>query len=109
MRVYIFTSHEIQTIKRFHMDGRKTQAIRTLKHRCEERKANLEEHIQILDDFLSDYANPEPECFGTEKVNEVDLGGLNLDCLKCAAQGRCLTAYVEAQRSAPTANLEENQ
>ena len=93
MREYIFTRNEIQAIKQFHQDGRKTQAIRLLKHRCEAQKAELEEGIQVLNDFLNDYENPEPPCFGSDKVREV-----HLDCLKCAAQGRCVTAYVEAQK-----------
>ena len=57
MRGYIFTPHEIQMIEQFHQDGWKSQAVRLLKHRCEERKAKLEEHLKILNDFLNDYAN----------------------------------------------------
>lgn len=102
MREYIFTPHEIQTIKQYHKDGRKTQAIITLKHRCKEQKANLTEHIQILGDFLDDYANPTPECFASDKVREV-----HMDCLKCGAQGRCVSAYVEAQRSASKVRTNE--
>lgn len=99
MREYIFTKNEIEAIKQFHQDGRKTQAIRLLKHRCEEQKANLEEHIQILDDFLNDYKDPTPPCFGTDKVFKSDKEReVNPDCLQCGAQGKCITAYMEGQR-----------
>ena len=93
MREYIFTRNEIQKIKQFHQDGRKTQAIRLLKHRCEGLKAELEDDVQVLNDFLNDYENPEPECFATDKVREI-----HLDCLKCAAQARCIMAYLEAEK-----------
>lgn len=59
MREYIFTRNEIQRIKQFHQDGQKTQAIRLLKHRCEGVKKALEDDIQVLNDFLNDYASPE--------------------------------------------------
>ena len=96
MREYIFTRNEIKKIKQFHQDGRKTQAIRLLKHRCEGQKAELEEHIQILDDFLNDYASPEPECFGSEDVLIVDEI-YKEKCLMCCAEAKCLVEHMSRQ------------
>ena len=106
MRGYIFTPHEIRMIERFRRDGVKFQAVRLLKHRCEENRAKLEKDLQTLDTFLEDYGYSfnKPECYGSDKIREVYL-----DCLNCPFHSRCVTEYVVENPSALLKGLRSAQ